>query len=56
MDSNEFNGTTAAQRLFDYEFPDLLEWVVDHMGALPLARQPQKTHRPNPFHLEGFPA
>lgn len=50
------DGTTAAQRLFDYEFPDLFEWVVDHMGALPLARQSQKAHRPNPFHLEGFPA
>jgi hypothetical protein len=50
------DGTTAAQRLFDYEFPDLFEWVVDHMGALPLARQSQKAHRPDPFHLEGFPA
>lgn len=49
------DGTTAAQRLFDHEFPDLFEWVVDHMGALPLARQSQKAHRPNPFHLEGFP-
>lgn len=50
------DGTTAAQRLFDYEFPDLFEWVVDHMGTLPMARQSQKAHRPNPFHLEGFPA
>ncbi|MEM8807177.1 MAG: DUF6399 domain-containing protein [Cyanobacteria bacterium P01_G01_bin.38] len=50
------DGTTAAQRLFDYEFPDLFEWVVNQMGALPLARQSQKAHRPNPFHLEGFPA
>lgn len=50
------DGTTAAQRLFDYEFPDLFDWVVDHMGALPLARQSQKAHHPNPFHLEGFPA
>jgi hypothetical protein len=49
------DGTTAAQRLFDHEFPDLFDWVVDHMGALPLARQSQKVHRPNPFHLEGFP-
>ena len=50
------DGTTAAQRLFDYEFPDLFDWVVNHMGALPLARQSQKAQRPNPFHLEGFPA
>ena len=49
------DGTTAAQRIFDYEFPDLFDWVVEHMGALPLARQSQKTQPPNPFHLEGFP-
>ena len=46
------DGTTAAQRLFDYEFPDLFEWVVDHMGDLPLARQSLKSQNPNPFHLE----
>lgn len=50
------DGTTAAQRLFDHEFPDMFEWVVEHMGDLPLARQSKKTQRPNPFHLEGFPA
>lgn len=50
------DGTTAAQRLFSHEFPDLFEWVVDHMGELPLARQSRKAQRPNPFHLEGFPA
>jgi len=49
------DGTTAAQRLFDHEFPDLFEWVVEHMGDLPLARQSKKTQRPNSFHLEGFP-
>jgi len=50
------DGTTAAQRLFSYEFPDLFEWVVDHMGDLPLARQSLKAQTLNPFHLEGFPA
>jgi Family of unknown function (DUF6399) len=50
------DGTTAAQRLFGYEFPDLFDWVTDHMGDLPLARQSSNSHRPNPFHLEGFPA
>ncbi len=49
------DGTTAAQRLFGYQFPDLFEWVVEHMGALPLARRSLKSHSPNPFHLEGFP-
>ena len=50
------DGTTAAQRLFDHEFPDLFEWVVEHMGVLPLARQSKKTQRPTPLHLKGFPA
>jgi len=50
------DGTTAAQRLFGYEFPDLFEWVVGHIGDLPLARRSLKAQRPNPFHLEGFPA
>ena len=50
------DGTTAAQRLFDHEFPDLFEWVVEHMGDLPLARQSKKIQQVNPFHLEGFPA
>ncbi len=48
--------TTAAQRLFDYQFPDLFEWVTDHMGDLPLAHRSLNLHRPHPFHLEGFPA
>ena len=50
------DGTTAAQRLFNYEFPDLFEWIVDHMGDLPLARRSSKSQRPDPFYLEGFPA
>ena len=50
------DGTTAAQRLFGHDFPDLFEWLVDHTGDLPVARQSQKAQRPNPFHLKGFPA
>lgn len=50
------DGTTAAQRLFDHEFPALFEWVVAHMRDIPLARRSSKSQSPNPFHLEGFPA
>jgi hypothetical protein len=50
------DGTTAAQRLFGHNFPNLFEWVVDQMGDLPMARRSLKAQRPNPFHLEGFPA
>jgi hypothetical protein len=49
------DGTTAAQRLFDYEFLDLFEWVVEHMSDLPLARRSLKALSPNPFHLASFP-
>jgi hypothetical protein len=50
------DGTTAAQWLFGCEFPDLFEWVVEHMGVLPLARRSLKAHSRNPFHLADFPA
>jgi len=50
------DGTTAAQRLFDHPFPDLFEWVVDHMGDLPLARKSSKAHQPNPLPTLLFPA
>lgn len=32
------DGTTAAERLFGEPFPDLFDWIVDHMGELPLPR------------------
>jgi hypothetical protein len=32
------DGTTAAERLFGTKFADPFEWLVDHMGDLPLAR------------------
>jgi hypothetical protein len=33
------DGSTAAMRLFDAEFPDLFSWVLDRMGELPLPRK-----------------
>ena len=32
------DGTTAAERLFGDPVPDLFEWIVEHMGELPLPR------------------
>ena len=32
------DGTTAAERLFGRKFADPFEWLVEHMGDLPLAR------------------
>jgi hypothetical protein len=33
------DGTTAAQRLFGREFPELFDWLVKQMGDLPLPRK-----------------
>lgn len=43
------DGTTAAQRLFEIPFPDLFEWVLSQMGALPLPRKSRQRIRPNPL-------
>ena len=37
-----FDGSTAAERLFGRKFDDPFEWLVEHMGDLPLARAPKK--------------
>lgn len=39
FDLKRTDGTTAAQRLFGQEFPDLFEWVIAQMGDLPLPRK-----------------
>jgi hypothetical protein len=42
FDLKREDDTTAAQRLFDKQFPDLFEWVVLNMGDLPRARRTLK--------------
>ncbi len=37
------DGTTAAERLFGKNFPDLFQWLVSQMGELPTPRKPRKT-------------
>lgn len=42
-DTRRRDGTTPAERLYGQQFPDLFEWLLGQMGALPLprkARQP----------------
>jgi len=39
FDLKRNDGTTAAQRLFAVEFPDLFEWLIVQMGDLPLPRK-----------------
>jgi hypothetical protein len=36
------DGTTAAQRLFGRQFPDLFQWVEQQMGELPHPRKSRK--------------
>ncbi len=56
FDLKRTDGTTAAQRLFDHDFPNLFAWVVEQMGDLPMPRQSSQSHRPNPLSSMLFPA
>jgi hypothetical protein len=49
FDLKRTDGTTAAERLFGTQFPDLFEWVVDRMGELPLPREGRKRASHNPL-------
>lgn len=50
------DGTTAAMRLFDREFPDLFSWLITEMGVLPLPRKGRKRVMHNPLFLITVPA
>ena len=49
------DGTTAAERLFNIQFPDLFEALVDQMGELPLPRKTSQSVDRNPLKLLGVP-
>ena len=50
------DGTTAAMRLFDTEFPDLFSWLLDEMGELPLPRKGRNRVVSNPMKLLDVPS
>lgn len=50
------DGTTSAERLFDKKFPDLFEWTLERVGALPLPRERRKEPVFNPLNLQNCPA
>jgi hypothetical protein len=56
FDLKRADGTTAAQRLFDHDFPNLFDWVVEHMGDLPMPRKSSQAHQPYPLSSMLFPA
>jgi hypothetical protein len=50
------DGSTAAQRLFGHDFPDLFESILSNSTDLPRPRRAAKPSRLNPLHAEIFPA
>ncbi len=54
--SKRFDGTTAANRLFGREFPDLFEWVFYKMDDLPLPREYKNTDHCKYLNLQIVPA
>lgn len=56
FDLKRYDGTTAAQRLFGHDFPDVFEWMLAHVGELPMPRQSSKAQQPKPLHADVVPA
>ncbi len=50
------DGTTAAERFFRTQFPDLFQWLVEQMGELPLPRKNRACSIANPLNLEVVPS
>jgi len=49
------DGTTAAQRLFGREFPELFDWLVKQMGDLPLPRKSRTAAQRKLLSLQAVP-
>ncbi len=56
FDLRRGDGTTAAERFFETQFPDLFEWVTGRMGELPLARKARERVVSNPLIPLAVPA
>lgn len=56
FDLKRADGTTAAERLFGTPFPDVFDWVMEQMGALPLPRKPRTPPKPKLLNLQPVPA
>jgi len=56
FDLKRADGTTAAERLFGTSFPDLFDWMVEHMVSLPVPRKPRTPAKFNPLKLLNVPA
>jgi hypothetical protein len=56
FDLKRADGTTAAERLFATPFPDLFDWVVERMGALPVPRRARASSASKLLNLQSVPA
>ncbi|WP_228022094.1 DUF6399 domain-containing protein, partial [Vasconcelosia minhoensis] len=56
FDLKRHDGTTAAQRLFGHDFPDVFEWMLAQVGDLPMPRRSSKSQQPKPLYADTFPA
>jgi len=56
FDLKRADGTTAAERLFRTPFPDLFDWLMERMGALPVPRKARTPSKPNLLNLQSVPA
>lgn len=56
FDLKRADGTTAAQRLFGRQFPNLFAWVMERMGELPRPRISKKSAKSTTLTLQTVPA
>jgi hypothetical protein len=55
FDLKRADGTTPAERLFGTQFPDLFDWVMERVGALPMPRRAKPRPKPNLLNLQSVP-
>jgi len=55
FDLKRSDGTTAAQRLFGRQFPNLFAWVIEQMGELPRPRASKKSVKAQRLSLQSVP-
>lgn len=55
FDLKRADGTTAAERLFGTQFPDLFDWVMERIRALPVPRKARTLSKHNLLNLRIVP-
>ena len=54
-DTRRSDGSSAAERLYGEQFPDLFDWLLNQMGALPLPRKSRQCTRHDPLAVAAVP-